>query len=279
MATAMADADFAFVAREVKARSGLVLTADKSYLLETRLAPIARKESLASVAELAAAARLRRDERLIWQMTDALTTNETHFFRDRKPFALLRDRIIPELQQARPAGRLRIWSAATSTGQEAFSLAMLLDDLRAGGRGVDAEIVATDLSERVLEKARAGLYTQFEVQRGLPVRTLIRHFEKVGEFWRIADRIRAMVRFQRFNLLDDLAPLGVFDVVVCRNVLSYFAPETRRQVLERIAAQMTDDGVLLLGATESTVGVSDAFVPEGGYYRRTLVREQTASAA
>jgi chemotaxis protein methyltransferase CheR len=275
----IADADFSFVAREVKARSGLVLTPDKSYLIETRLAPIARKESLSSVAELAAATRLRRDERLIWQITDALTTNETHFFRDRKPFELLRDRIIPEFQQAHPDQPLRIWCSATSTGQEAFSIAMMLDELRAAGRGVDAEIVATDLSERVLEKARAGLYSQFEVQRGLPVRMLIKHFEKVGELWRIADRIRAMVRFQRFNLLDDLRPLGVFDVVVCRNVLVYFDADTRRNTLEKIAAQTHDDSVLILGATESTVGITDAFLPEGGFYRRNRAAMREASAA
>ena len=275
----MAEADFAFVAREVKTRSGLVLTPDKSYLMETRLAPIARKENLASVAELAAAARLRRDERLIWQITDALTTNETYFFRDRKPFELLRDRIIPELQQARADRRLRIWCAAASTGQEAFSIAMMLDDLRAAGRGVEVEIVATDLSERVLEKARAGLYTQFEVQRGLPVRMLIRHFEKVGDLWRIADRIRAMVRFQRFNLLDDIRPLGVFDIVVARNVLIYFDPDAKRQTLEKIATQSADDGVLILGTSESTVGVSDTFMPEGGYYRRNHAPARAASAA
>ncbi|MDX2234099.1 MAG: protein-glutamate O-methyltransferase CheR [Hyphomonadaceae bacterium] len=279
MAAALADTDFAFVAREVKARSGLVLTAEKSYLLETRLAPIARKESLASVAELAAAARLRRDERLIWQITDALTTSETQFFRDKAPFALLRDHVIPHLQQAEPQRRLRIWCAATSTGQEAFSLAMMLDDLRAEGRGVDAEIIATDISERLLEKARAGLFTQFEVQRGLPIRTLIRHFEKVGDLWRIADRIRAMVRFQRFNLLDDLRPLGMFDIVLCRNVLCYFAPEQQRDTLERIAAQMRDEGALVLGAGESTVGVSDAFAPEGGFYRRLDPRRAAARVA
>jgi chemotaxis protein methyltransferase CheR len=275
----MAEADFQFIAAEVKARAGLVLSPEKSYLLETRLAPIARKEALASVAELGAAVRLRRDERLIWQITDALLTNETYFFRDRKPFDLLRDRIIPELHQARPDGRLRIWCAGVSTGQEAFSVAMVLDELRAAGRGVDAEIVATDMSERVLEKARAGLFSQFEVQRGLPVRTLIRHFEKVGELWRIADRIRAMVRFQRFNLLDDPRPLGGFDIVLCRNVASYFDAPTRKAVLERIAAQVADDGVLILGASESTVGVTDAFVPEGGFYRRNRERQQSARVA
>jgi chemotaxis protein methyltransferase CheR len=276
---AIGDADISFIAREVKARSGMIIGADNAYLLETRLAPLARKENLASVAELATAARLRRDERLIWQITDALTTNETHFFRDRKPFQILRDRIIPELQQARPQGRLRIWCAGASTGQEPFSIALMLDEMRSEGRGVDAEIVATDISERVLEKARAGLYSQFEVQRGLPIRMLVRHFEKVGELWRIADRIRAMVRFQRFNMLDDLRPLGAFDIVLCRNVLCYFDIETRRATFEKIAAQIGPDGALFLGATESTVGVTDAFTPEGGFYRRPTAATRTASTA
>jgi len=253
------DADFLFIAREVKARTGLVLDAEQAYLIETRLAPIARREGLASVQELAAAARLRRDERLIWQIADALATSETMFFRDRAPFHELRDRIIPDLMRTRGTERLRIWCAASSTGQEPFSIAMILDEMRSEGRGGDVEIVATDLSERVLEKARAGLYSQFEVQRGLPIRMLLRHFEKAGETWRIADRIRAMVRFQRFNLLDDPKPLGRFDIVLARNVLCYFDPPTKQAALERIAGQMADDGVLLLGAGETTANVTTAF--------------------
>lgn len=275
----IADADFSFIAREVKTRSGLIIAPDKSYLLETRLAPIARKESLSSVAELAAAARLRRDERLIWQITDALGTTETHFFRDRAPFRMLRDQIIPELQRAHPQRALRIWCAGASTGQEAFSISMMLDEMRAEGRGVETEIVATDISERVLEKARAGLFSQFEVQRGLPIRMLIRNFEKVGDLWRIADRIRAMVRIQRFNMLDDLRPLGTFDIILCRNVLGYFDTETRRVTLDKMAAQLAPDGALILGASESTVGVTDRFIPEGGYYRRTEAAAARTAAA
>lgn len=270
------DADFLFIAREVKTRSGLVLDAEQAYLIETRLSPIARRENLASVQELASAARLRRDERLIWQITDALATSETMFFRDRAPFDRLRDHIIPDLQRARGAERIRIWCAASSTGQEPFSLAMIIDEMRAEGRPVDVEIVATDLSERVLEKARAGLYSQFEVQRGLPIRMLLRHFEKAGDLWRIADRIRAMVRFQRFNLLDDMRPLGRFDIVLCRNVLSYFDPPTKQSVLEKIAAQMRDDGALVMGVGETALNVTDAFAAmdaRGFHVRQTGARE------
>lgn len=273
------DVDFSFIAREVKARSGLVLDADQAYLIETRLAPIARRENLASVTELATAARLRRDERLTWQIADALLTNETSFFRDRTPFHILRDRVIPELQRARGHEKIRIWCAATSTGQEPFSIAMMIDEMRAEGRGIDVEIVATDISERVLEKARAGLYSQFEVQRGLPIQMLLRHFEKAGDLWRIADRIRAMVRFQRFNLLDDLRPLGKFDIVLCRNALCYFDPATKHATLEKIAAQMDDDAVLVLGADETTANVTDAFATTAsgrGFHVRRLGALQAA---
>lgn len=271
--------DFSFIAREAKARSGLVLNADQAYLIETRLGPIARRENLGSVSELAAAARLRRDERLTWQISDALLTNETSFFRDRTPFRTLRDTIIPELQRMRGTEKIRIWCAACSTGQEPFSIAMMVDEMRAEGRGADIEIIATDISERVLEKARAGLYSQFEVQRGLPIQMLLRHFEKTGEAWRIADRIRAMVRFQRFNLLDDLRPLGKFDVILCRNVLSYFDPATKHAVLEKLAAQMNDQAVLVLGAGETTANVTETFTATGagrGFHARRTGALQAA---
>jgi chemotaxis protein methyltransferase CheR len=271
------DTEFAFIAREVKARSGLVLTPDKSYLLETRLTPIARRENFGSVPELLAAARAQNSERLLWLITDALTTNETFFFRDKTPFDLLRTPILPELKARRSGGRLRIWCAAASTGQEPYSIAMLLDELRASGQGLDADILGTDISERVLEKARAGLYSQFEVQRGLPVQLLMKHFEKTGDLWRISDRLRAMVRLQRFNLLEDIRTLGRFDVVFCRNVLIYFDPESKRQVLEKIAGQMAEDGFLILGAAETVIGLTEAFAPHpqhrGLYQRNTAWRK------
>lgn len=266
------DAEFSFIAREVKSRSGLVLTPDKAYLLETRLAPIARREGLVGISELIAQARTRRDEKLIWQITDALTTNETFFFRDKTPFDLLRETALPTLLQKRgPKARLRIWCAAASTGQEPYSIAMILDELRASGRGVDAEIVATDISDRVLEKARAGLYSQFEVQRGLPAPLLCRYFEKAGDLWRISDRLRSMVRYQRHNLLEDCRALGRFDIVFCRNVLIYFEPDVKRSALERIASCTAEDGYLLLGAAETVMGITDAFssIPDRrGLYAR-----------
>ncbi|MBU6371925.1 MAG: protein-glutamate O-methyltransferase CheR [Alphaproteobacteria bacterium] len=268
----MPDHEFQFIAREIRARSGLVLTPDKSYLLETRLAPIARKEGFASVLELISAVRVRRDDRLLWVIADALTTNETFFFRDKTPFDQFRDLVVPDLMKARPPGaRLRIWCAACSSGQEPYSLAMLVQELRAVGKIGDVEIVATDISDRVMEKARAGLYSQFEVQRGLPVQMLVKHFEKAGDLWRLSERIRSMVRFQRHNLLEDARVLGKFDIVYCRNVLIYFEGDAKRRTLEMIAGTMAEDGVLFLGAAETTLGITDAFASSPdrrGLYRR-----------
>lgn len=278
--SALPDHEFQFISREIRARSGLVLTPDKAYLLETRLAPIARKEGFSSVLELISAVRVRRDDRLLWVMADALTTNETFFFRDKTPFDQFRDHVVPALVAARGAStRLRIWCAAASTGQEPYSIAMIVQELRAIGKIGDVEIVATDISDRVMEKARAGLYSQFEVQRGLPVQLLVKHFEKAGDLWRLSDRIRAMVRFQKHNLLEDPRALGRFDVVFCRNVLIYFEPDAKRRTLEMIAASMPDDGCLFLGAAETTMGVTDAFAPSAdrrGLYRRNAAWRKAA---
>jgi chemotaxis protein methyltransferase CheR len=276
----LSEADFAFVAREVRLRSGLVLTSDKAYLLETRLGPVARREGFAGLPELIAAVRSRRDEPLMWAMTDALTTNETFFFRDKTPFDLFREVIAPAMSRTRGMkDRVRILCAACSTGQEPYSLAMILDELKTQGRGLNVEIVGVDISERVLDKARAGLYSQFEVQRGLPVTHLVKYFEKTGEAWRINDRLRAAVRFQRFNLLDDPRSLGRFDIVFCRNVLIYFDQASKKQVLERVAGIMPDDGFLILGAAETMLGVTDAFVsaPEArGLYVRNAAWRKAA---
>ena len=268
---ALSDADFQFVAREAKARTGLMLTPDKAHLLEMRLTPIARREGFLSVQELITTARARQDDRLLWAVADTLTINETSFFRDRAPFQALRDQIMPALMRARGNTHcLRILSAGCSTGQEPYSIAMMLDDMRISGRGMDCEIVAIDVSGRTLEKARAGLYSQFEVQRGLPVSLLVRHFEKTGDMWRASDRVRAAVKFQKVNLLSDLAPLGRFDIILCRNVLIYFDAETRDAILARLSAILEPDGYLILGAAEAQPGgdefiaaqdVRGAFVP------------------
>ena len=256
--------DLDFVAEVVLKRSGLVLGADKSYLVESRLAPIARREEFPSVDALLHSARMRPTEPLLWAITDALTTNETFFFRDKTPFEQFRDDVLPALAASRGQAPLRVWSAACSTGQEPYSLAMLMDEVGHKYPGLKLDVCASDISERVLEKAQAGLYTQFEVQRGLPITHLVRYFDKVEDNWQVKPKLRQQIRWRQFNLLDDMRPLGRFDVVFCRNVLIYFDPDTKRRVLEAIAGVMAEDGFLFLGAAETVMGITEAFTPVAG---------------
>lgn len=263
------DAEFALIAREVKSRSGYVLTREMSANIETRLMTLQRREGLSSVSELINGARA--DGRLWDAIAEGLAVSETRFFRDRGLFQVLRSEVLPALFRARaPAVRLNVWSAGCSTGQEAYSLAILLEDLRQEGF-TGGDIVATDFSERLLDKARAGLFTQFEVQRGLPIRTLITHFEKVTELWRISDRLRALIRFEPHNLLNDASKLGRFDLVLCCNILNGFDAPDRRTALANIAAALAPDGVLITGAEGVLDSAPDAFAPLGdhiGVYRR-----------
>jgi chemotaxis protein methyltransferase CheR len=200
-----------------------------------------------------------------------MTTNETFFFRDRIPFDHLRDTIVPALVAARAREkRIRIWCTAAASGQEPYSIAMLLKSMSAQLAGFRVDILATDLSAEVLERAKAGVYSQFEVQRGLPIQLLVKHFTKAGEAWEIAPELRAMVQFRTLNLLNDFSPLGQFDIVFCRNVLIYFDQPTKIGVLERIARQIPDGGFLTLGAAETVVGLTDCLVPvpeKRGLYR------------
>jgi chemotaxis protein methyltransferase CheR len=246
----------------VRKRAGIVLTGDKLYLLESRLAPLARKEGLPSIDDLIHVVRSRREERLINQVVDVMTTSETYFFRDKTPFDHLRDALFPALSGARRGGRIRVWCAACSTGQEAYSIAMMLDESPQLTGGVPVEIVATDISDRCLERARQGLFTQFEVQRGLPIQMLMRHFTQQDDHWRISERQRRQVTFRKQNLIDAAYSLGgKFDVVLCRNVITYFDGPTKNAVLERIAQQLNPGGFLILGAAESVVGLTEAFEP------------------
>jgi len=235
---------FNFLAGLVKARSGIVLTADKGYMLETRLGAMLRREAIPGLDALALRLRGSKAEALTAEMVEALTTNESSFFRDGKPFEHLRT-LLPRLAAARAPGQaIRIWSAACSSGQEAYSIAMIAAELGValGGRQVD--ILGTDLSREMLDRARDGIFTQFEVQRGLPVQMLVKHFQQDGTRWRIGPALRAMVRWQAFNLLDDPRGLGRFDVVFCRNVLIYFDAPTKTRVLAALAGQVAADGVV-----------------------------------
>jgi chemotaxis protein methyltransferase CheR len=258
----MAPLDYEFIRRLLKTRSGLVLSAEKHYLVESRLLPLARKHGLGNLTGLVAKLRGPGAEPLIVEVVEAMTTNESFFFRDKLPFEHFRDTVMPSLLQARTSSRrIRIWCAAAATGQEPYSLAIALKEMGRELHGWRIEIVATDLSTEVLEKARSGIYSQFEVQRGLPVTMLIKYFAQVGETWQIAPELRGMVKFMPLNLLDSFAYLGHFDVVLCRNVLIYFDQSTKIGVLERIADVTAPDGFLMLGGAETVVGLTDRFRP------------------
>jgi chemotaxis protein methyltransferase CheR len=243
----------------VHARSGVMIDPEKTYQIETRLAPVARRAGFASLPELAEAVRARGDDKLTWAVTEALVAGETSFFRDRAPFNQFREDILPDLAARRGEKPIRVWSAACATGQEPYSLAMIVDDERTKLGGARVEIYGSDLSERALDKAQSGLYTQFEVQRGLPIRLLVRHFERADELWRLSPQIRQMVRWRRINLLADLRTLGQFDVIFCRNVVDAFDDATRKRVLEQLAGALPSDGRLVLGIDETLGGVTEAF--------------------
>jgi chemotaxis protein methyltransferase CheR len=254
--------EFDYLRRLLKERSGLVLSQDKQYLVESRLMPVARRIGVDNLSTLVHNLKRQDAEPLIVDVVEAMMTNETFFFRDRIPFDHLRDTIVPALMQARAAQkRMRIWCAAASSGQEPYSLAMVLKDMSATLAGWRVDILATDLSAEVLEKAKAGLYSQFEVQRGLPIQLLIKHFTQVGDCWQLSPEIRSMVQFRPFNLLNDFGPLGTFDVVFCRNVLIYFDQDMKVVVLDRLARQIERDGYLVLGAAETVVGLTEQFKP------------------
>ncbi|MBU6465053.1 MAG: protein-glutamate O-methyltransferase CheR [Bradyrhizobium sp.] len=273
----MTPLDYDYLRKLLKERSGLDLSADKQYLLESRLIPLARKAGVPGLPELVQ--KLKGGaEPLIAEVVEAMTTNETFFFRDKVPFDHFKGTIMPAMLQARAARRsLRIWCAAASTGQEPYSIAMCLKELGAALTGWRVEIIATDLSQGVLEKSRAGLFSQFEVQRGLPIQLLVKHFTQIGELWQLNADVRAMVQFRQLNLLQDFSHLGVFDIIFCRNVLIYFDQDTKTNVFSRLAKVIEPDGFLMLGAAETVVGLTEAFKPYPE--RRGLYIPNVAQAA
>jgi chemotaxis protein methyltransferase CheR len=267
--------EIAVLAEIVRRRSGIIVDPDKAYLIESRLGPVARREGFAGIHELIHAISTTREETLIWAVVEAMVNPETLFFRDRIPFDQFRTDVLPVLaERGQPA---RICSLGCSTGQEPYSLAMLLDEERERFPGLQVDILGCDLSSTRLEKAQSGLYTQFEAQRGLPSRLLIRHFDRQDEAWRLSPRIRQMVRWRRANLIGDLRSLGQFDVVFCRNVLAGMDDAARRRVLEQLALLLPEHGYLLLGLNETVLGLSEAFRPVHG--RRGLYVRQTGQRA
>jgi chemotaxis protein methyltransferase CheR len=274
--------DYEYLRKLLKDQSGLDLSADKQYLIESRLVPLSRKAGLAGIPELVQKMKAGSAS-LVAQVVEAMTTNETFFFRDKIPFDYFRQSIIPEILKARAARKsVRIWCAAGSTGQEPYSLAMCLKEMESQLAGWRVEIIATDLSQEVLEKSKTGLYSQFEVQRGLPIQLLVKYFKQNGEFWQINPDIRAMVQHRQLNLLHDFSQLGTFDVIFCRNVLIYFDQDTKINIFSRLCRIMEPDGFLVLGAAETVVGLTDAFKPDTdkrGLYQPNDSRMARAPAA
>jgi len=269
--------DYEYLRKLLKDHSGLDLSADKQYLIESRLLPLARKAGLPGIPELVQKMKGGANV-LVGQVVEAMTTNETFFFRDKVPFEHFRDTIMPELLKARANRKsIRIWCAAGSTGQEPYSLAMCLKEMGAALAGWRVEILATDLSQEVLEKSKAGIYSQFEVQRGLPIQMLVKYFKQIGELWQINPELRAMVQHRTLNLLHDFSQLGSFDVIFCRNVLIYFDQETKTNIFGRLARIVEPDGFLVLGAAETVVGLTEQFKPVAD--RRGLYRPGDTRAA
>lgn len=251
--------DFDLYKDLLKEKSGLTLTPDKSYLLDSRLTPVARKWNYANLEVMTMALRAMPPPDLIKDVVEAMTTNETSFYRDSKPFDQFRDVVIPYLQKARPSKTVRIWCAAASTGQEPYSLAMLIKESAAKLPGWKFEIIATDIDTAVLETAKRAEYSQFEVQRGLPIQMLMKYFEQKGDRWALKNEIKSMIQFKPFNLLQPMTMLGKFDIIFCRNVLIYFDKETKAQVLGNMAGILPDDGFLFLGGAETVLGITEAF--------------------
>ena len=256
----MTPAEYDFLRGFLKERSGLVLSNDKQYLIESRLLPVARQAGLDTLSALVAKLKTPLGASLGERVVDAMTTNESFFFRDKTPFDHLQQVMLPQLMETRRTERkLRIWCAAASTGQEPYSIAMVLKEMGLKASAYRFEIIGTDISRDVLERAKQGLYSQFEVQRGLPIQLLLNHFSQKGEQWEIAPAIRQMVQFRQLNLFDSFLSLGKFDIVFIRNVLIYFEQQAKAEILERVAKQMAPDGYMVLGAAETVVGLTEAF--------------------
>ena len=254
--------DFSYLSDLLKVRSGLIITEDKHYLLESRLLPIIRRLKLENITALVAHMKAVQSNDILVEITEAMTTNETSFFRDAKPFDQFRQVILPHLiNNTKTSGKIRIWSAACSTGQEPYSLAMCTMEEAGKLAGINVEIVATDLASHVIKKAEEGMYTQFEVQRGLPVMLMVKYFEQRGDKWRVKDNVRSLITFKQANLLEDVAHLGAFDMVFCRNVLIYFDVPTKAKALIGICGRMHPHAVLCLGSAETVYGISDKFKP------------------
>lgn len=266
-------ASFDFFADLLRREAGMNLTPEKSYLLESRLLPLAQDRGLTGVEALATHLRREADSKALCQaVIEAMVTHESSFFRDQKPFDYFKETLFPRLlPRAAADKRLRIWSAACAGGQEIYSIAMLLKEMQAVWAGWKIDLVATDISRDILRQAQDGRFTQFEVQRGLPVKMLVKYFTQEGDYWRAGDEIKNMVTFRHANLLMPPADMGVFDVIFCRNVLIYLDAAARARVLQNLHRFGKKDSVLFLGGAEGVCGLDFLYQPDEvqkGVYRR-----------
>lgn len=259
----MQTGDFQYLAGILKQRSGLALSDDKAYLIESRLLPIARGYNMQDIGQLCNMLRSSPNEALLTEITEAMTTNESSFYRDIKPYEALRNIAFPMLMERNAmVKKMRIWSAACSTGQEPYTISMCIKEDAAKLVGWDFEIIATDIAKKVIDKARDGIYSQFEAQRGLPIQILMKYFTSLPDTsWQIKDVIRSSVQFKLQNLLADYSPLGKFEIVFCRNVLIYFDEPTKGQVTDKMARVLSPGGVLVIGATETLIDPNGLFEP------------------
>jgi chemotaxis protein methyltransferase CheR len=260
MGLSLSERDFDTVRRLVKEHAAVVLEPGKVYLVETRLAPLARGEGFFDLEELVECLRATAFGPLHERVVDAMTAHDTAFFRDIHPFEALRNSVLPDLVRRRAhERRIRIWCAASSSGQEPYTVAMLVREQLEALEGFEIEILATDLSEEMLARARRGRFAQLEVNRGLPARFLVKYFAKIGDEWELREELRRMVEFRVLNLAKPWPEIEPFDVVFLRNVMLYFDPEMRRELLAKVRRVLRDDATLFLGAAETTLHADDAF--------------------
>ncbi len=263
----IAPAELKLISQYIQAITGIYLDQSKSYLFETRLSSIAEAYGCKSYQELHSKAKQEPSKKIEKEIIDAITTNETLFFRDKGPFELLQHKILPEIidlraSQSAMKPRIKIWSAASSTGQELYSIAIIIKELLKESSDYFFTLLGTDISDAAVAQASYGKYNRFEIERGLDKRYLQKYFTLLGDSWKIKDEIRAMVNFKKINLMQPLSGLGKFDIIFCRNVAIYFTLEDRKKLFNKLADNLADDGFLIIGSTESLTGVCPRFVPK-----------------
>jgi len=260
-------AELKLISQYIQDISGIYLDQSKSYLFETRLSSVAEAYGCKSYQELQAKAKMDQAKKIEKEIIDAITTNETLFFRDKGPFELLQFKILPEIIDARSTKttlktNIKIWSAAASTGQELYSIAIVIKELLRDSPDYVFTLLGTDISDAAIAQASYGKYNRFEIERGLDKKYLQKYFTLFGDSWKIKDELRAMVNFRKLNLMQPFNALGKFDIIFCRNVAIYFTLEDRKKLFNKMADLLADDGYLVIGSTESLTGICPRFIPK-----------------